>query len=235
MADTLEELVLLEPLWDKAIQSPSSVTLDEKHRILGWPTRAIMQANAQKHLNLSVDDLFHKAATNPHSLTYPECLLMDNDFHILSLSDQFMFNKDRLRLSVERPDLTEKMNQARAIVFSPIEAKAFANLRDDNIFFAKSTAYHKALEENRKPLTMPREWVKNVLDQEGEMKTFGFVFYHPKYQEKGLWEKFREKFDEILKDPMFSADGSDLIEEFKAAEFVEFESPSPDNLDILRE
>jgi hypothetical protein len=235
MADTLEEFLLLEPLWDKAIQSSSSVTLDEKHRILGWPTMAIMQANAQKHLNLSVDDLFHKAATNPDSLTYPECLLMDNDFRIMKLLDQVKFTNDRMWLSVEQPDLMEKMNQARAIIFSPVEAKAFANLRDPNILLAKQTAYYKALEANRKPLTMPREWVKNVLDQEGEMKTFGFVFYHPKCQEKGLWEKFREKFDEILKDPMFSVDGSDLIEEFKVADFVEFESPSPDDLDILRE
>jgi hypothetical protein len=48
---------------------------------------AIMQANAQKRLNLSVEDLFHKAATNPDSLTYPECLLMDNDFRIMNLLD----------------------------------------------------------------------------------------------------------------------------------------------------
>jgi hypothetical protein len=126
-------------------------------------------------------------------------------------------------------------NQARAIVLSPIEAEAFANLRDDNIFFPKQMAYYAALQAKRKPLTMPRGWIKNVLDQEGEVKTFGFVFYHPKDQEKNLWEKFREKFDEILKEPMFLADGFDLIEEFKVAEFVEFESPNPDNLDILRE
>ncbi|OGE52804.1 hypothetical protein PENARI_c009G00623 [Penicillium arizonense] len=235
MAKTSEKLALLEPLWDKAIQSPSSVTLDEKHQILEWPTMAIMQANAQKHLNLSVDVLFHKAATNPDSLTYPECLLMDNDFRIMNLLDQAKYSNDRLRWETERPDLSEKKNQARAIVLSPVEAKAFANLRDDNIFFPKQMAYYAALQAKRKPLTMPRGWIRNVLDQEGEVKTFGFLFYHPKDQENSLWEKFREKFDEFLKEPMFSADGFDLIEEFKVAEFVEFESPNPDNLDILRE
>lgn len=97
-------------------------------------------------------------------------------------------------------------------------------------------AYYAALQAKRKPLTMPRGGeIKNVLEQEGEVKTLGFVFYHHKDEEKNLWEKFREKFDEILKEPMFSADGFDLIEESEVAEFVEIESPNPDNLDILRE
>lgn len=235
MASTLKELALLEPLWDKALQSPLSVTLDEKHQILEWPTMEIMQINAQRHLNLSVDDLFYKAATYPDSLTYPECLLLDNDFRIMKLLDQVKYSNDRRRWEAERPDLIEKKNKARAIVLTPLETKALANLRDNDILFLKQVAYYDTLQAKRKPLTMPREWIKNVLNQEGEIKTFGFVFYYPKDQEKSLREKFREKFDEILKEPMFSADGFDLIEEFKVAEFVEFESPNPDNLDIPRE
>lgn len=235
MAETLEEWALLEPLWDKAIQSPLSVMLDEKHQILEWPAMTIMQANAQEYLNLSVDDLFHKAATNPDSLTYPECRLMDNDFRIMKLLDQVKYSNDRMRWGVERPDLIEKRNQARAIVLSPVEVQAFDNLRDEKLLFAKQRAHFAALQAKRKPLAMPRGWIQNVLDQEGEMKTFGFVIYHPKVQDKNIWEKFREKFDEILDEPMFSADRFDLIEDFKVAEFVESEISNPDNLDIPRE
>ncbi|KAJ5817148.1 hypothetical protein N7447_009381 [Penicillium robsamsonii] len=121
-------------------------------------------------------DPFHKATTYPNSLICPECLLMDNDFRIMKMGGQVKYSNNRQRWEAERLDLEDKKNQARAIVLSTVETKAFANLRDDNMFFPKQMTYYDALPEKRKPLTMPRGWIKNVLGQKGEMNTFGFMF-----------------------------------------------------------
>ncbi|KAE8361307.1 hypothetical protein BDV27DRAFT_167004 [Aspergillus caelatus] len=113
MANTLEEYVRLETLWDKAIQSPADISLEEKHQMLEWPPLAVMQANSQKYLGQSVEDLFRKAVTDPHSLTCPECLLIKDDFNILDLMDQTKYERNRWQWMLGRPDLQAKREEEK--------------------------------------------------------------------------------------------------------------------------
>lgn len=76
----------IEPLLNKAIDFPFSITQEEKHQIAEWiPCRKEMETRVQKHLNRSLDDLFHLAATHRDSLTYSEFLMIHQGFHLLNI------------------------------------------------------------------------------------------------------------------------------------------------------
>lgn len=83
MAKSVEEFARLEPLWEKAIQFPEEISLEEKLQVMDWPPLDEMQSNAQKLLGVSVEELFHKAAQASDSLTYPECRLLHDGFRDL--------------------------------------------------------------------------------------------------------------------------------------------------------
>ncbi|KAL2824077.1 hypothetical protein BJY01DRAFT_256531 [Aspergillus pseudoustus] len=62
-----------ERLFDKAINSPTEITEEEKYKIAEWvPSRREMEARIQKYLQQSVDDLLNTAVTDKESLTYPQ-------------------------------------------------------------------------------------------------------------------------------------------------------------------
>lgn len=155
-----------------------------------------MQANAQKYLGKSVEDIIHKAALDPLSLTYPECRLIKDDFRILRALDQIKYQSDRRKWMRARPDLQVKGEQARATVLSSEELRAIQNLQD--VYYAKETAHYDANEAKRgqqRPEYLPKEWVQKVIDQ-GDDKSWGYIFYHYKGQDG--WEEFQEQFDDIL-------------------------------------
>ncbi|KAE8132905.1 hypothetical protein BDV38DRAFT_274710 [Aspergillus pseudotamarii] len=209
MATTLEEFAQLETLWDKAIQSPADISLEEKHQMLEWPPPC-------------VEDLFYKAVTDPHSLTYAECRLIKDDFHVIGIMDQLKYANDRRKWIRARPDLQAKREQARTAVLSTIESQAYQNL--DDVFYSIQMAHYDVVEERRRherPSHLPKEWIQNIIDQ-GEDKSWGYIWYH--YREQELWAEFQHQFEDILTTQMFTVVGWDEIEDFKVAEFVEFEA-----------
>ncbi|KAL4898235.1 hypothetical protein BDV59DRAFT_197174 [Aspergillus ambiguus] len=232
MANTIEEFAQLEPLWDKAIQSPEEITLEEKHQLLEWPPLDMIQANAQKYLGHSVESLLHKAATDPNSLTFPECRLIKDDFRVLSILDRVKYENDRARWLHERPDLKTKREQAYTAVLSPEESQAVKNL--ELVFYPILTAYYDERERRRgpqRPRYLPQEWIQSVIDRED--KSWGYLFYHHRGQEG--WEEFQWQFNDFLTAQYPGVRGLDQIEDFKAAEFVEFEAKDQEELDFLRE
>lgn len=233
MANTIEEFAQLEPLWDKAIESSAQISLEEKHKLLEWPPLAVMQASAQKYLGKSVENIIHKAATEPRSLTYSECRLIKDNFRILKTLDRLKYHSDRKKWVRARPDLQAKMEQAHAAVLLPEESKALQNLQD--VFYNIQTAHYDMNEAKRrqqKPAHLPPEWVQNIIDQ-GDNKSWGYMFYYHKGQEG--WQEFRKQFDNILAMQMFTIVGEDQIIDSKVAEFVEFEAKEKGKLDFLRE
>lgn len=126
MATTLEEFAQLEPLWDKSIQSPGDISLGEKHLLMEWLPLDEMQANANRYLGMSVEDLFRKAGGDPHSLTYPECRLIRHNFRIIGILDQ----GDRFSWRWKRPDLYTKRNQAREGVLTSTELYAVQGVEE---------------------------------------------------------------------------------------------------------
>ncbi|KAB8077669.1 hypothetical protein BDV29DRAFT_45611 [Aspergillus leporis] len=228
MANTLEEFVQLEPLWDKAILSPAEISLEEKHQLMEWPPLAEMQGNAHKHLGLSVEDLIQKAATAPLSLTYSECRLIRDNFRILRLGDM----SNRWIWPLKRPDLETKRTQAQAAILTSKELQALRNL--DEVFYEKEKTELDGREakRQRRPAHMPKEWVQKIID-EGDDKSWGYIFYHHKAMVG--WDDFKELFDGILAMPLFGVKGSEEIQGSKVAEFVEFETKDEGELDYLRQ
>jgi hypothetical protein len=231
MADTIEEFAQLEPLWDKAIQCPEDISLEEKHQLMEWPPLDVMQATTQKYLGQSVESLIHKAATDPNSLTFPECRLINDDFRILKILDRVKYEIDRGIWLHERPDLKAKREKARAAVLSLEESRALKNLRDVSYFVEK--AHYEERQRRRgpqRPRHLPPEWVQNVIDRDD--KSWGYIFYHHKGQ-KG-WEEFQKQFNDLLATDLLVL-GLDQIGNSKVAEFVEFEANEHGELNFLRE
>ena len=188
--------------------------------MLEWPPLAVTQANSQKFLGQS--DLFHKAATDPPSLTCPEYLLIKNGFHILDLIDQTKYERNRWQWMLIQPDLQAKRERALAAVLSPTESKVLQNLED--VFYFIQKAHNKAREENRRherPRHLPQEWMQNVVDQR-EDKSWGYVWYRRKGQEG--WKDFQHQYKDVLTTQMFPVVGWNEIKDSNAAEFVEFEA-----------
>jgi hypothetical protein len=234
MAKSLDEFVLLEPLWDKAIQLPGDISLEEKHQMMDWPPLDEMQFNAHKYLGLSLEDLWHKAASTPNSLTWPECRLIRDCFHILRLREQHVISDRTLLLFHRRPDLKAKKRQAEAAVLTPKELRALRNL--DKVYYEKlKKEYdeHQAeleAERRRRPEHMPKEWVQKIIDN----KRWGFILYH--HQGMVGWEDFKALFDGVLAMSLFVI-GSEEIQDLKEAEIVEFEPKDniQEELDFLRQ
>lgn len=231
MADTIEEFAQLEPLWDKAIQCPEDISLEEKHQLMEWPPLDVMQATTQKYLGQSVESLIHKAATDPNSLTFPECRLIKDDFRTLKILDRIKYENDRRRWLRERPDLKAKREQAHAAVLSPEESQAVRNLQD--VFYFIQKAHYDERQRRRgpqRPRHLPPEWIQNVIDRDD--KSWGYIFYHHKGQ-KG-WEEFQMQFNDLLATDLLVL-GLDQIGNSKVAEFVEFEANEHGELNFLRE
>jgi hypothetical protein len=141
MSKTLEEFAQLEPLWDKAIQSLSEISLEEKHGIMEWPPLEEMQANANKFLGISLEDLLEKAVTNTESLTYPECRLIRDQFRIKKMSE--MGDEwNRSQWLRKHPDLSTKRKQAQEAVLTANELQAVQAV--DEIFYQKQSEELKA-------------------------------------------------------------------------------------------
>lgn len=217
MAKTLEEFAQLEPLWDKAIQSPGDISLDEKHLLMEWPPLDEMQANAKKYLGMSVEDLFRQAGGDPHSLTYPECRLIRDNFRIIGL----LGDGDRYTWQGKRPDLYTKRNRAREAILTSTELHAIQGV--DELFHQKEQEAFEANEAKRQqkpPPHMPREWVQKIIDRTDD-KSWGYVFYHP----RGMagWDALMDNFKGVFEmNSLFI--GDEDIKDFKFAQFIPVEA-----------
>ena len=224
MSKTLEEFAQLEPLCDKAIQFPSDVSLEEKHRMMEWPPLEEMQANAKKFLGISLEDLLNKAATNAESLTYAECRLVRDQFRIkrmIEMGDGW----NRSQWSLKHPNLFAKRIQAQEAVLTVNELKAVQAV--DEIFRRKQNEELEAREAERQkkpPQNMPQEWVQKIIDREGD-KSWGCVFYHQKAM--AGWNEFMELFSAVLEMPQFFP-GYEEIKDHKFAQFIPFETEESD-------
>ena len=230
MAKSLEEFVQMEPLWDKAIQFPEEISLDEKHQVMDWPPLEEMQSNTHKYLSLSVEDLFQKAARSPDSLSYPECRMLRDCFRILRGDDLYPV-RDRWRFFLRRPALDAKKKQADAAILTSDELQALRNL--GNVFFEKEVkklsemqAKRKAESQLRCPFA-PKEWVEKFIDN----NRWGYVLY--RYRALDGWEDLKALLDGVLAMPLYALDGYEKIHDSNVVEYVELE-PKADGEEELR-
>ncbi|KAF7183511.1 hypothetical protein CNMCM7691_003790 [Aspergillus felis] len=208
----IEAWASMESLYDKAIQSPSEITQDEKHAILEWPSLEQMEETSQKYVGKSLQDLFHTAANDPLALT-----------------------NDRRKRMVARRDLWNKWQQARASVLSPDELKAVENVQE--VFLEKQTAHAEPiLKAAQRSRTHPPDWVQRILDREG--KAWGYVIYRPStvHEDEGTkqaWRACWDNFNELLSFHPVMVIGGEEIQDSKTIDFVDYE-PEMGEVDQLR-
>ncbi|GIJ86353.1 hypothetical protein Asppvi_005241 [Aspergillus pseudoviridinutans] len=242
LSDDIEDIeawASMESLYDKAIQSPSEITQDEKHAILEWPSLEQMEETSQKYVGKSLQDLFHTAANDPLALTYPECRLFKDDFHILRSLDSVKYSTDRMHRRIARQDLSDKWQQARAAVSAPDELKARENALE--VYLEKLKAHSKPLiEAGERYWTHPPDWVQKILDREG--KGWGYVIYRPSiiHEEESTKEAWRacwDYFNELLSFhpvTMPFLEFGEKIQDSKIIDFVDYE-PEMGGVDQLRQ
>ncbi|KAJ5345368.1 hypothetical protein N7452_003372 [Penicillium brevicompactum] len=200
----LEEFAQLEPLWDKAIQSPAEISIDEKHQLMEWPPRAEMEAKALKYLGLSVDDLFQKAATAPLTLTYPECCLIEHHFRIIAVLNR----------------------EAEDSILTPTELQAIRNVEGVARQIQKTAhaEIREMFKDRERPYGTPPQWIQNIIDQ-GDDKTWGYVFYH--HKEIAGWSAFVDDFNGMLAMRTY-LEGEQEVLEAKQGHFIPFDTDEND-------
>ncbi|KAI9372097.1 hypothetical protein BJX61DRAFT_543045 [Aspergillus egyptiacus] len=221
----LSEWPDIEPLFDKAINSPANVTQEEKHKIVEWiPSRDEMEARTRKYLNRSLDDLFHTAAMDRDSLTYAECLMINQGFHLLRQLDHVGCEIARMRRTRLYPDLQAKWERAKAAVLPELEFRATINATDPLFFGDKQDEYfprHRQLPKSEK---RPAPWIQKIIDQ-GDDKSWGYVIYCSSLDDSHDWETFRINFQKAISDVPWRGPGSDLIRPTKVADLLNFDGP----------
>jgi hypothetical protein len=226
----------MESLYDKAIQSPSEITQGEKHAIMEWPSLEQMEETTQKYVGKSLQDLIHTAANDPLALTYAECRLINDDFHIHGYPESYEYRRDRMNRMIERRDLWNKWQQAKAVVLSPDELKAVENVKD--VFLEKQRAHRKPIHEAaERRWTHPPDWVQSILDREG--KGWGYVIYRPSliHEEEGTKDAWRACWDYFFNEQLsfhpVMVIGGEEIKDSKIIDFVDYE-PEMGEVDQLR-
>lgn len=128
--------------------------------------------------------------------------MIDEDFRILRNLDAGKYKSDRMGRKINRRDLWNKWQQARAAVLSPDELKALENLKLPGVYLAKQKAHNKPIiEAEERSRTHPPDWVQRILDRDG--KGWGYVIYRPSivHEDEGTKEAWRacwDNFNELL-------------------------------------
>ncbi|KAL2004771.1 hypothetical protein VTN00DRAFT_3299 [Thermoascus crustaceus] len=182
-------------VWDRAINNPSSLTDEEKRSVLRFPAADIIAENVRTVTGGTREELIQKAASDPHSLTFPECRLLFDFYHIMSSWDAHNLRApDRM---VSREDM-ERRYTARQALLSPEEWRALqgavaVHLDKHNEWFAPINA---AREEAK---TKPPKWVQRIID---EQQPWGYMIYHTREAEeaggKEEWEMYVDRYREAL-------------------------------------
>ncbi|KAL2802726.1 hypothetical protein BJX63DRAFT_437586 [Aspergillus granulosus] len=218
-----------ERLFDKAINSPSEITEEEKHKIAEWiPSRSEMEVRTQKYLQQSLNNLFEAAATDKESLTYPQFLMIDQGFHLLGRLDTVGRNVEKLKRARVQPQLHAKWKQAREVVLSEIELRAVLNIEVPDFQLRLVTEYSNAKNQARREArSRPAPWIQRVIDQGGE-KSWGYVIYCLLLDDSPEWKQFQRRFEEIVCEYPVAGLGAEEIRQTKVTDFIRFDGNQGD-------
>lgn len=224
----------IEPLFDKAINTPADITREEKLQIAQWPSHEEMKAQCQEQFRRSVDDLIQAAATDRDSLTHSEARLIRQGFHgidLLAYTEREAVARRRERF--EKP-LWDKYQQALVSVLLPVELQGWNAVTDSGWFYEKlkgATMQRKV--HNPFVESGPPPWIQRIIDQGGS-KAWGYIIYCSGLDSSEAWLNFRNHFDERLSLVPSLGAGSDQIRKTKVTEFLNFEGQE-DDISVLRQ
>ncbi|KAL4901177.1 hypothetical protein BDW74DRAFT_182031 [Aspergillus multicolor] len=234
----LVDWTTIEPLFDKAIISPSEITPEEKHRIAQWPPRKDMEERCQKYLGRSLDDFLQAAADDRVSLTYAECRLLHDGFYLLNS----LVSSQRISVMTRRyhkeKELADKWLRALESVLTPLEFCAHQTSQDSLWWLEKMTEFERQREQHPdyeptpwNPSRPPR-WIRNLLEQEEGM-SWGYVIFCHELSESEPWEKFHEMFFDRIDLLPATKPGGDQVQSTKVVDLTNYDGPEND-LGVLR-
>ncbi|RDW67432.1 uncharacterized protein DSM5745_09298 [Aspergillus mulundensis] len=234
----LSDWTTIEPLFDKAINSPSEITPEEKHQIAQWAPREDMEERCQKYLGRSLQDLIQTAANDPDSLTYPEWRLLCDGFYIMKLllsGERFSVMGSRMW---KQEDLSDKWQRALKSVLTPLEFRAHQASQDTQLCLKKMAELRKQQEQHPdyEPTpwnpTKPPRWIQRILDQGGDM-SWGYVIFCYSLSGSEAWQKFHEEFHERVDWLPAARPGGDKLQSTKIVDLTNFDGPEGD-IGLLR-
>lgn len=161
-----------DDIWAKAIRAPDELTDEEKRQITRWPTAEVIEENVRRATNGGTrEELARKAAHDPDSLTYPECRLLWDNFHIMTMWEADTTFEREWAL----PEEEESRRQtARQGLMTPDEYKAMENAI--MVYYLKHAEYFDPIRAARaEARTKPPPWVQKLIDNP---QTWGYVLYH---------------------------------------------------------
>lgn len=158
------EMDEMAQLYAKTISTPQALTDSERRRILLRPIAAIEAANVAEVTNgaLTAEQLITKAANQPESLTFRECGLLNNSFHVFdSISENLNWREQVWYVPEE---ITRARYEAQHAIETE-EGKMVCNVLD--IIPARRKEWC-AVENVRKRLlaSKPPAWVHELQESE---------------------------------------------------------------------
>jgi len=110
----MEPFPNVRELWAKAVQTPDQLTAEERRSVLRQADPAAQVANVFKVSGLTPEELQNKALTSPESMTFEECRLIRNGYHIWDPSEALGNSKIHWRSE----DRTAHIKAHRALSWS---------------------------------------------------------------------------------------------------------------------
>ncbi|OBT80499.1 hypothetical protein VF21_00857 [Pseudogymnoascus sp. 05NY08] len=165
-------------LWAKAVQTPDQVTEAERLVVLRQADLNTQIANALEVSGLAPEELENKALTSPESMTFEECRLMRNGYHIWDPWEATANSK----IHWCHEDRTAHMKARRALVTPRDDAVSLAVSRRGNDFSAARAKETKArLESYAEDMKQPCKWVRKLIDPSvswsDQTRRWGFVVF----------------------------------------------------------
>lgn len=181
----------LVELWEKAKADPTSLTEEERLRILErWPLDDF-NAKCQAICGMALEELLDKAANSPEDLTREEARMLIYGVEKRSLGDDP--NLERLRWPSDLRDLQRK---AIAAAETEQDRTALKNAREAQRkgIDRKHEARNILNEDDRKNVVWCNRssWAKK-LDQEQPDQEWGFVLYRTCFEDDQSWRKFQQE------------------------------------------
>ncbi|KFX91927.1 hypothetical protein O988_07507 [Pseudogymnoascus sp. VKM F-3808] len=220
-------------LWVKALQTPDQITEAERLVILRQPDLITQVANSLKVSGLTPEELQNKALTSPELMTYEECRLIQNNYHIWSRQEStanspvywgpedFMAcTKARQAVATSRDNAVKRAASARSRTFAAIQREEI----------------QASMKKHAEVMYQPCKWVENLINPSipWTLQTvrWGFVIFRGDaidWNNNGnTWDRFLHYTNEfILADKNVSENNPEILRSIFQQRLAEEAVPNP--------
>lgn len=229
---------LKRELWDKALQTPDQITEAERLVILRQPDLTTQVANSLKVSGLTPEELQNKALTSPETMTYEECNLILNSYHIWSPQEA----TSNSPLYWGHEDFTAQAKAHHAVATSrDNDVLLAASVRSEVFAAAKRKEIQTSMNRFAEDMNRPCKWVRNLINPSmswsEQTGRWGFVIFRDSAidcnNNSDTWDRFLSVMDSCVDESLRQMVGGAAIiptKEFILAD----EHVSENNPEIIR-